>query len=169
VAERLVWLGRISGVHGVRGWVKLQSYTDPRENLIDYPDWLLGSANELRPARLEAARPSGKHLIAKLEGIDDRDAAAALTGLGIAVRRDQLPPCEPGEYYWADLEGMAVVTAAGENLGQVRRLLATGANDVLILDDAGRKMIPFVRGDIVTRIDVEAGEIEVDWDASYWE
>jgi len=168
-SDRLVWLGSIAGVYGVRGWVKLHSYTEPRTNLIDYPVWLLGSPESVRPVEVEAAKEAGKHLIAKLAGIDDREEARELIGTGIAVRRADLPPCPPDEYYWTDLEGLAVVTPQGEQLGHVRRLLATGANDVLVLDDAGQKMIPFVPGDIVKRIDIERGEIEVDWDASFWE
>lgn len=166
-ADRVVRLGEICGVHGVRGWVKLRSFTEPRDRLLDYTDWLLDTPGAQGTATLEAGRASGKHLIAKLAGVDDRDAAAALVGAGIGVRRSALPPCEPGEYYWTDLEGLAVRSAAGEWLGRVERLLATGANDVLVLD--GERMIPFVAGRVVRSVDLDAGEIIVDWDLSYWE
>jgi 16S rRNA processing protein RimM len=167
--DRLVWLGRIAGVYGVKGWIKLHSFTEPRSNLFDYPRWLLGTPEDCRPAEVEEAKVAGKHLIAKLAGVDDRDQAEALIGSGIAVRRAELPPCGPDEYYWADLEGLRVVSRAGEPLGRVARILATGANDVLVLDGDGTRMIPFVTGQVVTRVDIDGGEIEVDWDASYWE
>jgi 16S rRNA processing protein RimM len=166
-ADRVVRLGEICGVHGVKGWVRLRSFTDPRTNLFDYADWLIDSADGRRAVAVEASGTSGKHLIAKLAGVDDRDAAAALIGAGIGVPRSALPSCEPGEYYWTDLEGLTVRTEAGDSLGTVERLVATGANDVLVLD--GERMIPFVAERIVKSVDVEAREIVVDWDASYWE
>jgi 16S rRNA processing protein RimM len=168
-SDRLVWLGEIAGVYGIKGWIKLHSYTEPRENLIDYRRWLLGTAASYREVDVEDARASGKHLIAKLEGVDDRDAARALIGTGIAVYRDELPPCSAGEYYWTDLEGLDVVTAAGVSLGRVQRLLATGAHDVLVLDHDGQRLIPFVPGETVRQVDIAAGRIEVDWDETYWE
>jgi 16S rRNA processing protein RimM len=166
-SERIVRLGEIAGVYGVRGWVKVLSFTEPRSNLFDYTDWLLDRAGRCRSVRLEAGREKGRSLVAKLAGVDDRDAALALIGTGIAVRRSELPEPAAGEFYWADLEGLEVRTTAGEVLGRVERLVATGANDVLVLD--GERMIPFVRGPIVSDIDLAAGRIVVDWDASYWE
>lgn len=168
-SDRVVQLGEISGVHGVRGWVRVHSYTDPRTNLFDYPSWLLEQAGERMEIGVEAARIAGRKLIAKLVGIDDRDRALGLVGAAIGVRRSHLPAPEPGEYYWTDLEGLAVVTRGGERLGRVERLIATGAHDVLVLDGPGERMIPFVPGEVIERVDLEAGEILVAWDASYWE
>lgn len=168
-SDRLVWLGEVAGVYGIKGWIKLHSFTDPRENLIDYRCWLLGTAASNHEVVVEQAKVSGKHLIAKLAGIDNRDEALALIGTGIAVRRDELPPCSDGEYYWADLEGMDVVTADGVSLGRVVRLLATGAHDVLVLDQHGERLIPFVMGEVVRQVDTAADRIEVNWDETYWE
>lgn len=165
--ERIVRLGEVCGVHGVRGWIKILSFTEPRTNLLDYPTWFLDREQGRLPVSIEAARESGKHLIAKLSGVDDRDAAKALIGAAIGVARSALPPCAPGEFYWADLEGLDVRGTDGRLLGCVDRLMATGANDVIVLDSG--KMIPFVQGQTVRRIDLDAGEISVDWDASYWE
>lgn len=166
--NRLVRLGEICGVYGVRGWVKLFSFTDPRTNLLDYSDWLLEHDGGSRRVHVESARQSGRHLIAKLEGVDDRDAALTLIGAVISVERSRLPPCAPGEYYWADLEGLEVRNESGASLGRVERLLATGANDVLVLD-GGDRMIPFVTDRIVRSVDLSAGVIVVDWDESYWD
>jgi len=145
------------------------SFTEPRTNLLEYPDWLLDQNGRQRTVKLEAAREAGKRLIAKLAGIDDRDAAAELTGAEIGVQRSAMPPCLPGEYYWTDLEGLAVKNLAGEPLGTVDRLIATGANDVLVLTAGGERMIPFVEGEIVRRVDLDVGEIIVDWEKSFWE
>jgi len=167
--DRVVQLGRICGIHGVRGWVRLESYTEPRTNLTQYQVWLLDDGTARSPVRVSAVRQSGKHLIAKIDGIDDRDAAAVLVGAEILVPREQLPPCDPGELYWTDLEGLEVRTLAGEVLGRIARLMATGANDVIVLDGPGNRLIPFVPGRYVHDVDLEAGIVSVDWDASYWE
>lgn len=165
--ERFVRLGEVSGVYGIQGWVKIHSFTEPRTNLIDFSCWLLDHEQRQWPVEIEAARTAGKHLIAKIGGIDDRDAARALIGAGIGVARSALPACAPGEYYWADLEGLRVRNVDGHEIGRVERLMATGANDVLVLD--GDRMIPFVSGQTIVRVDLEGGEIIVDWDPSYWE
>jgi 16S rRNA processing protein RimM len=132
-------------------------------------NWQLTLDGENREVQVEAAQASGKRLIAKIAGIDDRDAAAELIGAMIEVPRSELPPLAPDEFYWADLEGLAVINRAGERLGTVSRVMATGANDVLILDGSAARMIPFVANGIVLRVDLAAGEIVVDWDQSYWE
>jgi 16S rRNA processing protein RimM len=168
-SDRVVQLGQISGVHGVSGWVKVLSFTEPRTNLLDYRDWQLNSDGEIRQVTIEAGQESGKRLIAKIAGIDDRDTAAELTGAVIEVPRSALPPLAPNEYYWSDLEGLAVVNPAGDRLGTVSRVIATGANDVLVLDDSAGRMIPFVAGKVVQQVDLEAGTIVVDWDESFWD
>ena len=169
VADRVVQLGRICGIHGVRGWVKVQSYTEPKMNLAQYRAWLLEADGTRSPVQVAAVRESGKHLIAKIDGIDDRDAAASVVGAEILVPRQQLPPCQPGELYWADLEGLEVRTLGGELLGRIARLMATGANDVIVLDGPGERMIPYVSGRYVHDVDLDAGIMSVDWDASYWD
>ena len=165
--DRVVYLGEITGAHGVQGWIKLHSYTEPRTNVFDYPVWRLQYGQKSSDVTVEAGQESGKRLIAKLAGIDDRDAAAALTGARIGVLRADLPPLEPGEYYWTDLEGPRVRNESGADLGRVERMQATGANDVLVL--GGERMIPFVPGETVIHVDLDAGEIVVRWDVSYWD
>jgi 16S rRNA processing protein RimM len=160
-----VVLGRILGVHGVQGWVKVFSETEPRENIFRYSPWYLGPATE--PRRVLEGRMQGKGLIARLERCVDRDQAAALVGLEIAVRRDQLPPPSPDELYWADLEGLQVQTVAGELLGRVNRLFATGANDVLVVEGARERLIPFVWDEVVKEVDFEHGLMRVDWDPDF--
>ena len=169
-----VRLGYISGVYGVRGWVRIFSYTRPREQILAYPRWYLG-ATEAAQTPLDtvgvtvSGRAHGKGVVAKIAGVDDRDAALALIGRGILVARDALPATAPGEYYWTDLIGLTVRTAAGEALGTVTELLETGAHDVLVLDDRPDRLIPFAPGTVVTEVDLERREIVVEWAADWWE
>lgn len=164
-----VTLGRIGGAHGVRGWLKVHSFTEPRENILAYRRWRLDTGAGLVDVEVEAGRLHGRTVIAKLTGTDDRDAALEWVGAHVGVPRSALPELAPGEYYWRDLEGLAVVTTAGEPLGRVDHLLETGAHDVLVLDGDGRRLIPFVLGEIVREVDLGGGRIVVDWAPDYWE
>lgn len=160
-------LGRVTGLFGVRGWVKVFSNTQPREGIANYSPWQLRLGNEWRSFVVEQGQSQGKGVIVKLEGVDDRDAAAALMGADIAIWREQLPPPAEGEIYWADLEGLEVVTVAGQALGRVSHLLETGANDVLVVRGERERLIPFVRGQVVTDIDLDGGRLVVDWDPDF--
>lgn len=157
-------LGRIDGLFGVKGWVKVYSYTEPREAVLDYKDWLLGREGRWQRVVLAEGKRHGKAVIARLEGIEDRDAAAELTGSDIGVDRDALPAPGDGHYYWADLEGLTVVHKDGTELGRVAYLMATGANDVLVVDGPSERLIPFVPGDVILDVDIAAGVIRVDWE-----
>ncbi len=166
--QKRILLGRVTGAFGVRGDVKLESWTEPRAQIFRYQPWILRSANgverELAGAR---GRDTGKHVVATLPGCDDRDTAEALRGTEIWVPREALPPPAPGEYYWVDLEGLRVATTEGVALGEVSHLLSTGANDVLVVRGERERMIPFVQPDYVTAVDFEAGTITVDWDPDF--
>jgi 16S rRNA processing protein RimM len=167
VDDRQVLLGRIVGVFGVEGWVKLHSFTEPRENIFRYKPWTLrGPAGE-STVDTPQGRAQGKGVVARLCGVDDRDAAAALVGTEIWVPREALPKPRKGEYYWADLEGMAVRTVEGVDLGRVSHLFATGANDVMVVQGDRERLIPFVVGLQVVAVDVDARCIEVDWDPAF--
>ena len=164
--DREILLGEISGVFGVRGWVKVYSHTQPRENILTYSPWRLRHRGETREVRLLASRRQGKTVVAQLEGVETREQAEALRGAEILVRRSQLPPLREGEYYWNDLIGLDVRDVEGRTLGGVVRLMETGANDVLILaGPEGREiLIPWIRDQVIRRVDLDAGVIEVDWD-----
>jgi len=166
-ADRRLLIGRVSGLYGVRGWVKLFSYTDPKANLLEFRDLQLGSGDERRPAVLAEGRAQGKTLVGRFEGVTDRDQAARLVGAEIAIRRAQLPETAADEVYWTDLIGLEVVNVHGESLGTVDRLLATGANDVLVLRGDTERLIPFLRGTVVKDIDQAAGRITVDWERDF--
>lgn len=148
---------------GVRGWVRIESYTRPIENILEHPVWMIAGRDRV----LEEGRRQGRGLAAKLRGVDDRDAAAALIGEEIRVARAALPPPPEGQYYWADLIGLEVVCASGERLGTVERVFDNGAQDVLVVRGEREHWIPFVPGARVKSVDLNAGKIVVDWAPDY--
>lgn len=171
-ADELVVLGKITSVHGVRGEVKVYSFTDPIDNLLNYHCWTLRRAGEVRQVELVQGRLQGKLLVAKLKGFEDRDEARALADSEICVPRSSLPNLAEGEFYWHQLEGLKVINQSGLLLGQVDHLLETGANDVMVvrpcagsLDDRER-LLPYTEP-CVLGIDLDAGEMRVDWDADF--
>ena len=163
----LVPVGRISGLFGVHGWVKVFSYTSPRENILAYSPWFLTDGGAGRSVELVAGRRHGKGIVARLQGLTERSAAAALMGTEIAVRRAQLGPLAHGHYYWADLEGLRVVHRDGTVLGRVDHLIETGANDVLVVAGERERLVPFVVDRVILEVDVEGGLIRVDWEPEF--
>jgi len=166
-APKMVALGRISGVFGVHGWVKVFSHTSPRSNILEYSPWYLGSGRHWDAVEVLDGQSHGKGVIARLAGCTDRDQAAALIGREIAVQREQLPDPEVGDYYWADLEELRVQTTGGLDLGRVDHLFETGANDVLVVQGERERLIPYIWGDVVRSVDLEAGLLVVDWDPDF--
>ena len=166
--EKKILVGKIVGLSGVRGEFKLESYTEPRTQIFRYQPWLLKSASGESEVSGGRGRAQGKGIVATLPEVNDRDAAARLIGSEIWVRRSALPRSERGEYYWADLEGLEVVTVEGAMLGRVSHLIATGANVVLVVRGGEReRLIPFVIDDYVKEVDLDSGRITVDWDPEF--
>ena len=167
-SERRILLGRVVGAFGVRGEIKLESWTEPRSAIFKYQPWILRAPNgvetELTGAR---GRDTGKHLVATFPGVDDRNVVEAMRGTEISVPRSALPPPRPDEFYWVDLEGFAVVTTDGVDLGTVSHLFSTGANDVVVVRGDRERMIPWVRPDFITDVDFDAGRITVEWDPEF--
>ena len=166
--DKRLLLGKIVGLFGVDGWVKVESYTEPRVQIFKYRPWLLKRPDGEMEIDRAQGRAQGKGLVAALPGVGDRDAAADLIGAEIWVWRSALPRAKRGEYYWVDLEGADVVTTEGMVLGTVSHLFATGANDVMVVRDGEReRMIPFVLNKFVHEVDLNAGRITVDWDPDF--
>ena len=161
-------MGRIAAAHGIRGWVKIQPYTEYLDSLLDYASWWLGQeGGAWREVKVTQCEVHNKTLAAQLPDCADRSAAEKLKGLLIAVPRSSLPQQGSGEYYWSDLIGLAVVNEAGVRLGTVTNLLETGANQVLsVTGDSGELLIPFV-ATAIKQVDVESKIIRVDWAADY--
>ncbi len=166
-------MGRVTVPFGVRGWIKVHTLTANPESLCDYPRWRVGRDGNWREVRVLDSRLQGSTLVAQLEGVADREAAAALRGSDIAVLRTELPVAEAGEFYWTDLIGLNVVSIENYEFGRVVRILQTGANDVLVVAGdqdksagSGETLIPFI-ADVIKQIDLAAGRIVVDWGEDY--
>ena len=158
-------LGRVSGLYGVKGWVKIHSYTDPRESILRYSNWMIDRDAGWQTVHVAESRPHGKTLIARFDGVEDRDDAAGYVNADIAIDRGELPATGEGEYYWSDLEGLRVEGLDGRQFGRVAYLLETGANDVLVVRDGNDEvLIPFVTGDVIKGVDLAGGVISVDWE-----
>jgi len=167
--RKSVPIGHISGVHGINGWLKIYSLTEPREAIFEFQPWLVG--DQLEAVRIQQGRKHGKHLIALLEKVTDRDQAESLVNRQIAIYREQLPRLPDEEFYWTDLVGLAVQLEDGTNLGTIRNMLATGANDVMVvqgtLQSERERLIPFVLGPYVKNVDLDKKLIVVDWDPDF--
>lgn len=162
----------IVGVYGIKGWVKLRSFTDPMDNVLGFSQWYMKDRSGLHEVTLAEGRRHGKGLIARLGGVDDRDAAEALRGREIWVAESELPDLDDDEFYWHELEGLQVwADHEGDKvfLGRVSHLLETGANDVMVLSpcdgsiDDRERLIPYLPGLVVSSVDTKAGRIDVDW------
>lgn len=169
----LVRLGSVNGGHGIKGWVRVYSYTDPVDAILGYSPWLLKKGRTEKYIEVVAGQLNGKRLVAQLEGIEDRNAADELAGFEIHVPSEALPGLEQGEYYWFQLEGLIVRKNDGTVFGRLEHMLETGANDVMkvvpidgSVDDSER-LIPYVEGEVVIEVDQKAGEIIVNWETDY--
>ena len=159
-------LGRVRAPYGVRGWLVVQPLTDAVDGLLGFESWWLGAGTHWQPHRLLEGRVHRGGLVARVEGLEDRDAASGVRGAQVAVPRSQLPPPPEGQYYWSDLIGLRVENAQGEHLGVVAEIFATGANDVLVVRGERERLIPFIEPVLVS-VDLGAGRLVVDWQADY--
>lgn len=188
-----ILLGHITGVSGLKGWVKVHSDTHPRENIFTYASWWLEQAGDWSQVNVADGRPQGKTLVVQIEGISSPEQASLLIGAKIAVDRQSMPALSPGEYYWSDLTGMGVRTSDGTQIGTVSRLFETGANDVLVVSDerhvkgvakdqgedskeAGKPaksgavkevLVPWLVPSVITEVDMDNRIITVDWDPDF--
>ena len=142
----------------------MYSYTQPREAILDYDRWYLKTDDAWRTASVAEGKRHGKSVIARLDGVDDRDQAEQYVGCDLAICREDLPAAGDDTYYWADLEGLRVVHRDGTELGRVAYMLETGANDVLVTEGERERLIPFVAGKVILDVDFAAGVISVDWE-----
>lgn len=163
---RRILIGRVVGAFGIRGELKLESWTEPRDALFRYQPWTLVHRGVERVVVGATGRDTGRNIVARIPGLDDREAAEALVGAEIHVPRSALPKPKPGEYYWVDLEGLAVINLEGVEFGTVSHLFATGANDVLVVRGERERMLPYIP-QVVRAVDLEARRITVDWDADF--
>jgi len=173
-AEEQLLVGKINAAYGIKGWVKVYSYTDPIEQILTYAPWYLGQGGSKQVQfGFDQAKKHNKGIIVLPSGFKDRNQAEALIGNTIWVDRAQLPELAEGEFFWHQLEGLQVWNEAGELLGQVSHLFETGASDVLVVEassasvDDRERLIPYVEGETVLRVDLEAGRLLVAWLIDY--
>ncbi len=166
--DEKVLLGTINGLFGVKGWVKVFSYTQPRHNILEYKNWLLGDEQN-RPLEVELGQAHKSGVIAKLKGIDSRDAAVLLLNKNIWVSADQLDTLPDNEYYWYQLIGMDVYDCENKRIGKIKELMETGANDVIVVSDTAKSehLIPYIREQVVKTIDLQNNKMVVDWDINF--
>ncbi len=166
-APEMIVLGRVSGIYGVKGWLRIFSHTSPRSNILNYPDWYLRQAGHWVKHEVQSGRVHGKGVVVQLKGCDDRDQAARLLQTEIAIPREQLPDLQPDEFYWRDLEGLKVQTTGGLDLGVIDHLFETGANDVVVVKGERERLIPYLWQDVIQSVDLKAGVMIVDWDTDF--
>jgi 16S rRNA processing protein RimM len=165
--DRLLVMGRLAAPFGVKGWLRVTPYTELPENLLHYSPWYLHRQDEWQAVEVVSGRLHGKGLVVQFKGCADRDDAAALTGTDVGIYRSQLPPADADEFYWSDLVGMQVITQDGKVLGQLDYLFETGANDVMVVKGEHEYLVPYVEGQVVQSVDLEARVIRVDWDPDF--
>lgn len=169
---RRVALGEIGRAHGVRGWLRVRSFTAPPEEMARHRRLHGGRGGTLRALEMDRVRRHGGGLIAHFAGFDDPEAAGELTGLTLLVDGGELPELDEGAYYWHQLVGLEVVDLEGGALGRVERMMETGgANDVMVVSGPGtggkEALIPYVRGRVVREVDLARGAVTVDWEADW--
>lgn len=172
-------MARVGAPFGIKGWLKLQVFTQTPDSLDAYATWLLksdGKGNaDWEEFELEDFSVNAKGVIAKLKGCDDRTAAEKLVRRDIGIPREALDETGEGEIFWFDLIGCDVVNTAGESFGIVETLLETGANDVLVVrnvkisgrgGESGEMLIPYIE-EVVVKVDREAKRITVNWSGEF--
>jgi 16S rRNA processing protein RimM len=171
-ASDTVVIGKIGAPYGVKGWVKITTYTDEIEGVFNYSPWLLGA--DQKEYTVDHWRTHNKGVVAKLVGVETRDDAESIKNLDISIKAQQLPQLAEDEFYWRELVGMRVVTDKGYDLGVVKELFETGANDVMLVranpnDGFGQKerMLPFLFEQVVKQVDKQGRTITVDWDPGF--
>jgi 16S rRNA processing protein RimM len=162
-SSALIELGAVGAPFGVRGWVKLRSYTDPPERLLEHRDLRLGLNGAWQSYHIEQSGRSGGQITVKLAGVDDRDQAQALRGASICVLRTELPERNDRDFYRADLVGCEVVNGDGIRLGVVQYFVETPAHALMVVRGEKEFWVPAVPAHL-RRVDLQARLIVVNWD-----
>lgn len=172
-SSKKVVLARIGKVHGLKGWVRLNSFTSPPDNLLEYQEFLIQQDGQEKPVLLAECRQQADKLFGRFEGYDSPETARQLTGLDLYLRSNQLPELEQDEYYWHQLQGLNVFNLQQQRYGKVQTLLETGANDVLVVRpdaesvDDRERLIPYLRDSVIKSIDLDGGKLTVDWEIDF--
>lgn len=162
-----VVVGRFGRPQGLKGLVRVISFTQPTENIIDYMPWHVAIRGEWQPIRINAVETHTRFILVQVEGYTQREQVGLLTNCDIAIQPQQLPVLPEDEFYWHNLIGMHVVNQNNQVLGTVVDIIATGSNDVLIVSGEKRHLVPYIPGEFVVQVDKAAGCILVNWDADF--
>lgn len=172
--ENLIIVGKLGSSYGIRGWIRVFSFTEDLDSIFDYSPWYIKKANQWQEIEVESFKPHNQETIVKIKGVDDRDQAAVLTNAEIYVDAQMLPELEDGDFYWKDLIGCKVININGYDFGQVTELMETGSNDVLVVKanlkdafGAKERLIPYVEEQFIKHVDLSAKTITVDWDPAF--
>jgi 16S rRNA processing protein RimM len=172
-SDEMLSLGRISAAYGIKGWIKVYSFTDPIDNITSYNPWYLKRSIGWEEFAVLESRRQGKGIVVRLANCETRDDAEGFIGTEIAVPASELVELDDGEFYWNQLQGLVVINTENKRFGVVHDLLETGANDVLVVQadaasiDEQERLVPYVMDQVIKSIDLESGEIIIDWDASW--
>jgi len=172
-SDAMITLGRISAAYGIKGWIKIYSFTDPIADILSYSRWYLKRTGEWQEIEVLDSRPQGKGIVARLANCETRDDAEGLISAEIGVPASLLAELDDGEYYWNQLQGLAVINMENQRFGVIHHLLETGANDVIVVQadaasiDKQERLVPYLMDKVIKSVDLEAGEIIIDWDASW--
>lgn len=162
--ENYLVIGKIGSTYGVKGWIKVLSFTEEVENIIKYQPWLIEDKGGWKEITIEDCQAHGKGIIVKFAGYDVPEKSKILSGKKIAILKSQLPVLEKNEYYWQDLKGLTVINQRGENLGEVSYLIATGTHDVLVVKGNKEHAVPYIVGEVIQDIDLKNRVIHVNWE-----
>lgn len=164
-AQAYLTVGKIGSTFGIKGWLKIQSFTEFGASILDFKPWFLSiDGTQWKEAEIEHTQTHAKKVLVKFKGIDTPEKARLLTGQYIGIIREQLPSLPKNEYYWSDLEGLTVIDQHDQVLGTVLYLLSTGANDVLIVKGTKEHAIPYLPGQVIKEVDLGQKIIRVDWE-----
>lgn len=156
-------IGRLGNAHGIRGFLHLFSFTEPADNIFQYPHWQLDIDGQLKSIEVSKHQSHGNHFIVQLKNVDDCDQASMLKNHDILVERNTLPNLKKGQYYWADLIGLTVKNRQNETLGVIDHLFETGANDVIVVKGTKEILIPYLPH-IIKSVDLQKQQMIVDWE-----
>ncbi|MCH2476960.1 MAG: ribosome maturation factor RimM [Gammaproteobacteria bacterium] len=164
-SDKKILVGKISNPHGIKGWVKVISFTDPIENILSYKQWIISDKETEKTYYLEDSRVQGNKIVIKLENVNDRNDADLLKNLQIQVNRSDLPELDQNSYYWEDLVDFNVIDIKGNHVGKVDSLFRTGSNDVLVIIDETKErlLVPFIMEEVIKYVDLAKELISIDW------
>ena len=163
--DKKIYLGKISGVHGIKGWLKIHSFSSPPENILNYPKWIINNQGEEECYSVEQGRKQNNKIVVKLEKIDDRNTAESLINSKIQILRSDLPKLSNENYYWSDLVGLSVLNSEETVIGKIESLIETTANDIMVINTSKneRVLVPFVMHEVIQEVNVELKYIKIDW------